>query len=77
MQLLLLTYREDVIAAKIAKEHMEETLRSEIIFLKSQIVAEQQEKTKVEENLSNEISQLQEELGIMYNNIHIKTEYML
>lgn len=37
MQLLLLRYREDIIAAKVAKEHQEETLKSEILFLKDQV----------------------------------------
>jgi len=38
MQLLLLKYREEIISAKVAKEHTEETLRSEILFLKSQMI---------------------------------------
>lgn len=37
MQLLLLRYREDIIAAKVSKEHQEETLKSEILFLKDQV----------------------------------------
>lgn len=37
MQLLLLRYREDIIAAKVSKEHLEETLKSEILFLKDQV----------------------------------------
>lgn len=63
MQLLLLRYREDIISAKVAKEHTESTLKSEILFLKHQVVGEQQEKTTVEETLTQEISQLQEQLG--------------
>lgn len=63
MQLLLLNYREDVIKAKVAQEHTDETLRSEIAFLKSQIISEQQEKAKIEDELTNEISQIQEELS--------------
>lgn len=69
LQLLLLKYREDVIVAKVGAEHQEETLRSEIMFLKSQLVAEQQERTKIEESLSTEITQLQDDLGIHFNNI--------
>ena len=40
MQLLLLRYREDIIAAKVSKEHQEETLKSEILFLKDQVSVE-------------------------------------
>lgn len=60
---MLLKYREEIIAAKVAKEHTEETLRSEIMFLKDQVVSEQQEKNTIEETLSQELSTLQEKLG--------------
>ena len=63
MQLTLLKYREDIIKAKVAKEHMESNLRSENLFLKDRVMAEQQEKTTVEETLTQEINQLQEQLG--------------
>ncbi|XP_005107498.1 rab GTPase-binding effector protein 1 isoform X2 [Aplysia californica] len=63
MQLLLLKYREEIISAKVAKEHVEETLKSEIVFLKSQVMGEQQEKNTLEETLSQEITSLQEKLG--------------
>ncbi|KAH9515131.1 hypothetical protein Btru_019283 [Bulinus truncatus] len=59
MQLLLLKYREEIISAKVAKEHIEETLKSEIVFLKSQVMGEQQEKCTLEETLTQEISALQ------------------
>ncbi|KAK6190582.1 hypothetical protein SNE40_002416 [Patella caerulea] len=60
MQLLLLKYREEIIQVKVAKEHLEDTLRSEILFLKDQVVSEQQEKSRIEETLSQEIHVLQE-----------------
>lgn len=63
MQLLLLKYREEIISAKVAKEHIEETLKSEIVFLKSQVMGEQQEKTTLEETLTQEISALQAKVG--------------
>ncbi|CAE1168022.1 RABEP1 [Acanthosepion pharaonis] len=65
MQLLLLNYREEIIAAKVAKEHIEDTLKSEILFLKDRVLAEQQEKNTVEETLSQEVSSLQERLAIL------------
>lgn len=63
LQLLVLRLREDVIQAKVAREHTEDTLRSELLFLKDQVLGEQQEKATLEEALSQEISQLQEDLG--------------
>lgn len=63
MQLLLLKYREEIIAAKVAKEYTEGSLHSEIMFLKDQVVGEQQEKATLDETLGEEIRQLQEELG--------------
>ncbi|XP_074642216.1 rab GTPase-binding effector protein 1-like [Tubulanus polymorphus] len=64
MQLLLLRYREDIISAKVAKEHIEDTLKSEIMFLKHQVVADTEEKTRIEEALTQEINQLQEQVAI-------------
>ncbi|XP_070204148.1 rab GTPase-binding effector protein 1-like isoform X2 [Littorina saxatilis] len=59
MQLLLLKYREEIIEAKVAKQHKEETLKSEQVFLRSQLVSEQEEKQRMEDTLSQEISMLQ------------------
>jgi hypothetical protein len=59
----LLKYREEIIQAKVAKEHIEGTLKSENMFLKSQVHAEQQEKNNLEETLNQEIISLQEKLG--------------
>jgi len=63
MQLVVLKYREDLITAKVGQEHSEEVLRSEIMFLRDQLVAEQQERSTMEENLAQEISQLQQQIG--------------
>ncbi|XP_052832943.1 rab GTPase-binding effector protein 1 isoform X2 [Octopus bimaculoides] len=65
MQLLLLKYREEIIAAKVAKEHIEDALKSEILFLKDRALADQQEKNTLEETLSQEVSTLQERLAIL------------
>lgn len=65
MQLLLLKYREEIIRAKVAKEHIEDTLKSEILFLKDRALADQQEKNTLEETLSQEVSTLQERLAIL------------
>ncbi|KAK2142195.1 hypothetical protein LSH36_986g00042 [Paralvinella palmiformis] len=62
MQLLLLKYREEIISAKVAKEHIEDNLKSELLFLKDQLLCEQQEKSNLEEAMSQEISQIQHEL---------------
>jgi len=66
MQLVVLKYREELIAAKVGQEHNEELLKSEIMFLRDQVVAEQQERSTMEENLAQEISQLQQQLGNWY-----------
>ena len=63
MQLLLLKYREDIIAAKVDKEQTLETLSSKILFLKDQVSSEQEEKTRIEEALTQEINSLQEKVG--------------
>ena len=63
MQLLLLKYREDIIAAKVDKEQTLETLQSKILFLKDQVSSEQEEKTRIEEALTQEINSLQEKVG--------------
>lgn len=61
MQLLLLKFREDIITAKVARKHMEENLRSELLFLKDQVHSEQQERSRVEETLNNDLTTLQVE----------------
>jgi len=63
MQLVVLKYREELITVKVGQEHSDELLKSEIMFLRDQIVAEQQERSTMEENLAQEISQLQQQLG--------------
>ncbi|KAL8599973.1 hypothetical protein ACOMHN_038972 [Nucella lapillus] len=63
MQLLLLKYREEIIAAKVAKDHLEETLKSEQVFLRSQLLSEQEEKQRMEDTLTQEISILQAKAG--------------
>ena len=64
--MLVLKYREDLITSKVGLEHSEELLRSEIMFLRDQVVAEQQERSTMEENLAQEISQLQQQLGMIH-----------
>ena len=58
MQLLLLTYREDLIAAKLGKERAEERLRSDVSVLKSHLVQEQQIRGSMEKQLKSEIHDL-------------------
>uniref|UniRef100_A0A0P4VU69 FYVE-type domain-containing protein n=1 Tax=Scylla olivacea TaxID=85551 RepID=A0A0P4VU69_SCYOL len=65
MQLLLLRYREDIIEAKVSKEHQEESLKSEILFLKDRVLAEQHEKNTIEDRLSSEIDQLREKVALL------------
>ena len=75
MQLLLLKYREDIIAAKVAQEQTLETLQSKILFLKDQVSSEQEEKTRIEEALTQEINTLQEKVGKFYLQKLLATAY--
>jgi len=61
MQLLLLKFREDIITAKVAQAHMEENLRSELLFLKDQAHSEQQERDQMEEALNKDITSLMDD----------------
>merc|ERR1712013_31812 len=57
MQLLLLTYREDLIAAKIGKERAQERLKSEVAFMKTQLTSEQQSKAALQRELEQELEE--------------------
>ena len=58
MQLLLLTYREDLIAAKLGKERAQERLKSEVGLIKTQLVSEQQSKMALERELGLEMEEM-------------------
>ena len=51
-----------MIHAKVAKEHYEEQLKSEVNFLKSQLLGEQQSKESIEDQLTAEIEALREKV---------------
>ncbi|KAI7813544.1 putative rab GTPase-binding effector protein 1 [Triplophysa rosa] len=63
LQQLVLQYRQDIIAARTAAEHLEEKLKAEILFLKEQIQAEQCLKENLEDTLQLEIEGCKEEIG--------------
>lgn len=65
MQFLCLKLHEDLIAAVISREKLESTLKSDILFLRDQIEAEQNAKDNLEDALTQEISNLQEQVGIL------------
>uniref|UniRef100_A0A671NPH5 Rab GTPase-binding effector protein 1 n=1 Tax=Sinocyclocheilus anshuiensis TaxID=1608454 RepID=A0A671NPH5_9TELE len=60
---LVLLYREDIVSACTAAEHLEEKLKAEILFLKEQIQAEQCLKENLEDTLQLEIEGCKEEIG--------------
>uniref|UniRef100_A0A672QX50 Rab GTPase-binding effector protein 1-like n=1 Tax=Sinocyclocheilus grahami TaxID=75366 RepID=A0A672QX50_SINGR len=60
---LVLQYREDIISAHTAAEHLEEKLKAEILFLKEQIQAEQCLKENLEDTLQLEIEGCKEEIA--------------
>ncbi|XP_057210763.1 rab GTPase-binding effector protein 1 isoform X2 [Triplophysa rosa] len=63
LQQLVLQYRQDIIAARTAAEHLEEKLKAEILFLKEQIQAEQCLKENLEDTLQLEIEGCKEEIA--------------
>uniref|UniRef100_A0A671NTW0 Rab GTPase-binding effector protein 1 n=1 Tax=Sinocyclocheilus anshuiensis TaxID=1608454 RepID=A0A671NTW0_9TELE len=63
LQKLVLLYREDIVSACTAAEHLEEKLKAEILFLKEQIQAEQCLKENLEDTLQLEIEGCKEEIG--------------
>ena len=65
MQLLLLTFREDIIAAKLGKERAEERLKNEVGMLKSQLVSEQQTRLGHERKMKGEIQDLSSKVGTL------------
>ena len=65
MQLLLLTYREDLIAAKLGKERAEEKLRNDVGVLKGHLVSEQQGRKAMDKQMRSEIQDLQSKVVIL------------
>jgi hypothetical protein len=47
----------------VAKEHPEEKLKIEIMFLRAQVLSKSEEKRSIEENLTQEINALQKKTG--------------
>ncbi|XP_017460932.1 PREDICTED: rab GTPase-binding effector protein 1-like, partial [Rhagoletis zephyria] len=54
LQLYALKQREDLITALVAKERIEDTLKAENVFLKEQLMGEQQSNKNLEENFAQE-----------------------
>ena len=63
MHLLLLNYREEVIAAKVAQERAAELLGSELELLRSQASEERLRHQAERQQLQEDVIQLQEQLG--------------
>ncbi|XP_067293898.1 rab GTPase-binding effector protein 1 isoform X2 [Pseudorasbora parva] len=63
LQNLVVQYREDIVSARTAAEHLEEKLKAEILFLKEQIQAEQCLKENLEDTLQMEIEGCKEEIA--------------
>ncbi|XP_043245707.1 rab GTPase-binding effector protein 2-like isoform X1 [Amphibalanus amphitrite] len=62
---MLLKYKEDLISAKIAREHVEETLRNQLAFMKNEQEALQHEKDAINDELVAEVNKLREEVLLM------------
>ena len=55
---MLLRYKEDLIAAKIAREHIEEKLGNRLAFMKNEQEALQHEKDALNDELVAELNKL-------------------
>eukprot|EP00058_Branchiostoma_floridae_P006401 XP_002591889.1 hypothetical protein BRAFLDRAFT_89406 [Branchiostoma floridae] len=55
LQTLISRYRQNILTVKTSAEHMEDKLRSEIMFLKDRVKAEQVAKDNIEETLSSDL----------------------
>ncbi|XP_037091001.1 rab GTPase-binding effector protein 2-like [Pollicipes pollicipes] len=64
LHLMLLRYKEELISAKIAREHVEETLRNQLAFMKNEQEALQHEKDSLNDELVAELSKLREEVTL-------------
>lgn len=51
MHLMLLKLREELITAKVAREHLEESLRADLTFVRTQLRGEEQAKKSVEDQV--------------------------
>jgi len=64
LQLACLQLREELIEERAAREHLEESLKSEVLCLRDQMAAEQTAKEQMEQSLSEEINALRTELAM-------------
>ena len=63
--MFLLTYREELITAKIAKERAEEKMANEVGFMRTQLASEQQQRLALETNVNKDFQALQEKIRSM------------
>ena len=63
LQTLISRYRQNILTVKTSAEHMEDKLRSEIMFLKDRVKAEQVAKDNIEETLSSDLDVARDEMG--------------
>ncbi|KAL1231578.1 Rab GTPase-binding effector protein [Trichinella spiralis] len=67
LQLLCLQLKEELIESRTVKEHLEETLMSEIVLLKAEIASEKQAKEEMEASLADDICHLRSQLDCAQN----------
>lgn len=78
LQLHCLKLREELIDERAAKEHLDESLKSEVAFRRSQMDSLQHEKEQLEHNLTEEVNDLRTQLGVMQsktNQIQVSIYY--
>jgi len=62
---VVLSLREDLIAAKVAKEAGEKKRQAELVYARDQLEGEKQAKEAMQNSLSGEIDYLREQLGLL------------
>ncbi|CDW53278.1 FYVE zinc finger family protein [Trichuris trichiura] len=64
LHILCLQLKEELLESRIAEEHLEESLRSDLIFVKSQLESELQSKEQLEVSLTEDVNSLRTELAV-------------
>lgn len=76
MQFYCLKLREELITTIVTKESREESLKSELLFLKEQLKGEQQTKETIEENLTQENDSLRVSVDLLQSELNdIKVKF--
>lgn len=71
LQLFCLKLREELIEERAAKEHLDESMKSEVAYLQSQMQSERLSREHVEDQLTEEVNALRTQLGVCQSKINL------